>query len=130
MLGLPYDTKIDLWSLGAIIAELHTGYVLFQNDSLAAMLARIIGILGPFPRKMLARGRHTHKFFRNGDVFERENGKTYLLHPKVPWAHKHLGVGGGWVGREAGKQTSYGWRMDLLHPKVACANQVGRNGEA
>eukprot|EP00913_Durusdinium_trenchii_P014844 g13921.t1 len=35
MLGLPYDQKIDLWSLGCIIAELWTGYVLFQNDSAA-----------------------------------------------------------------------------------------------
>lgn len=52
MLGLPYDQKIDLWSLGCIIAELWTGtvlysslpmlpwrppagYVLFQNDSVA-----------------------------------------------------------------------------------------------
>jgi len=33
ILGLPYDQKIDLWSLGAILAELLTGYVLFQNDS-------------------------------------------------------------------------------------------------
>ena len=40
VLGLGYGQKIDLWSLGAILAELHTGYVLFQNDSLATMLAR------------------------------------------------------------------------------------------
>ena len=61
ILGLPYDQKIDLWSLGAIIAELFTGDVLFQNDSVAAMLARIIGIVGPFPLEMLERGRHAHK---------------------------------------------------------------------
>ena len=66
ILGLPYDQKIDLWSLGAILAELLTGYVLFQNDSLPSMLARIIGIFGPFPADMLARGRHAHKYFANG----------------------------------------------------------------
>jgi len=27
---MPYDTKIDVWSVGAVLAELHTGYVLFQ----------------------------------------------------------------------------------------------------
>ena len=42
ILGLPYDQKIDLWSLGAILAELLTGYVLFQNDSVPSMLARIV----------------------------------------------------------------------------------------
>ncbi len=35
--------------------------VLFQNDSVAAMLARIVGIVGPFPQDMLERGRHAHK---------------------------------------------------------------------
>ena len=30
---MQYDGKIDMWSLGAILVELLTGYVLFQNDS-------------------------------------------------------------------------------------------------
>jgi serine/threonine protein kinase len=30
ILGLAYGQKIDLWSLGCILAELSTGYVLFQ----------------------------------------------------------------------------------------------------
>lgn len=50
ILGVKYDYRIDIWSLGAVVAELLTGYVLFQNESISTMLARITGILGPFPR--------------------------------------------------------------------------------
>jgi len=31
--GIPYTTKIDLWSFGCIIAELLTGYPLFPGES-------------------------------------------------------------------------------------------------
>jgi serine/threonine protein kinase len=34
ILGCRYDYKIDMWSVGCILAELFTGYVLFQNDSI------------------------------------------------------------------------------------------------
>ncbi len=30
ILGLPYDQKVDVWSLGCILAELSSGQVLFQ----------------------------------------------------------------------------------------------------
>ncbi len=33
ILGLPYDQKVDIWSLGCILAELLTGNVLFQVRS-------------------------------------------------------------------------------------------------
>jgi len=41
ILGCKYDYKIDIWSLGCILAELYTGNVLFQNDSLQSLLARV-----------------------------------------------------------------------------------------
>ncbi|CAJ1411169.1 unnamed protein product [Effrenium voratum] len=63
ILGLPYDQKIDLWSLGCIIAELWSGFVLFQNDSVQSLLARILGILGPFPSHMMAVGRFVPQYF-------------------------------------------------------------------
>lgn len=46
ILGLPYGHKIDIWSLGCILAELLTGRVILQNDSVQTMLARAAGILG------------------------------------------------------------------------------------
>ena len=54
------------------------------------MLARIVGIFGPFPEDMLARGRHAHKYFANGVVFERDRaGRIELLQPKPsPLRHR------------------------------------------
>ena len=34
ILGLPYDQKVDVWSLGCVLAELATGKVLFQVTTL------------------------------------------------------------------------------------------------
>eukprot|EP00887_Chlorella_sp_A99_P005970 scaffold27.g5970.t1 len=85
ILGLPYDQKIDVWSLGCILAELCTAKVLLQNDSLPALLARLEGVLGPLPRWMLVQGRFSHKYFtRAGRVFERHptTGRLEFLQPK------------------------------------------------
>ncbi|KAG1713508.1 hypothetical protein DVH05_001295 [Phytophthora capsici] len=54
ILGLFYDTKIDLWSLGCVIAEMFTGEVLFRNDSEQTLLARILATIGPIPASLLA----------------------------------------------------------------------------
>lgn len=63
ILGLPYDGKIDVWSLGCVIAEMYTGQVTFQNDSVVSMLARIEAICGAFPRHMIDEGRQSGQFF-------------------------------------------------------------------
>mmetsp|Transcript_144366 Transcript_144366/g.462502 ORF Transcript_144366/g.462502 Transcript_144366/m.462502 type:complete len:921 (-) Transcript_144366:6-2768(-) len=72
MLGLPYDQRIDIWSLGCIVAELWTGYVLFQNDSVQSLLARIVGIVGPFPSHMMATGRYVPQYFTQDGQLYRE----------------------------------------------------------
>ncbi|GLC38177.1 hypothetical protein PLESTB_001091300 [Pleodorina starrii] len=85
MLGLPYDGRIDVWSLGCVMAELATGQVLFPNVSEAAMMARMVGMLGEFPPYMLEQGQYAGAFFtRSGRVYERnaETGLFELLAPK------------------------------------------------
>lgn len=71
ILGCSYDYKIDIWSLGCILAELLTGYVLFQNESVQGLLSRIVGIIGPFPEYMMKEGRLVANFFtREGLIYQ------------------------------------------------------------
>ncbi|XP_031403348.1 uncharacterized protein LOC116212792 isoform X1 [Punica granatum] len=92
ILGLPYDKKIDIWSLGCILAELCTGNVLFQNDSPATLLARVIGIIGPIEQEMMAKGRDTYKYFtKNHMLYERNqdtNRLEYLIPKKTSLRHR------------------------------------------
>lgn len=41
ILGVDYDQKIDVWSLGCMLAELFTGSVLFQSTCLAELLVKV-----------------------------------------------------------------------------------------
>ncbi|KAL9684437.1 hypothetical protein QQ045_021875 [Rhodiola kirilowii] len=84
ILGLPYDKKIDIWSLGCILAELCTGNVLFQNDSAATLLARVIGIISPIDQAMLAKGRDTYKYFTKSHMLYERNQETNILEYLIP----------------------------------------------
>ena len=46
LLGLPYTSAIDMWSLGCIVAELFIGIPLFPGSSEYNQLFRIIEMLG------------------------------------------------------------------------------------
>lgn len=63
ILGLPYDSKIDLWSLGTVLAELCSSEVLFPNEAVAMILARMSVLLGPIDVEMLQDGQETHKYY-------------------------------------------------------------------
>ena len=86
ILGLPYGQKIDVWSLGCILAELWSGIVLFHNESLATLLARVEATVGPIPGPMKATGHCSHKFYtRSGKLFERdENSDLYYYLDQIP----------------------------------------------
>ncbi|KAG6530371.1 hypothetical protein ZIOFF_012599 [Zingiber officinale] len=92
ILGLPYDKKIDIWSLGCILAELCTGNVLFQNDSPATLLARVIGIIHPIDQGMLAKGHDTYKYFTKNHMLYERNQETnkleYLIPKKTSLRHR------------------------------------------
>jgi len=63
ILGLPYTTAIDMWSLGCIIAELHTGYPLFPGENEVEQLACIMEVFGYPPDQLLQSATRRKLFF-------------------------------------------------------------------
>ncbi|XP_064480192.1 dual specificity tyrosine-phosphorylation-regulated kinase 4-like isoform X2 [Ornithodoros turicata] len=63
ILGLPYGTAIDVWSLGCILAELYTGFPLFPGENEADQLACIMEVLGPPPTAVLEHASRRRLFF-------------------------------------------------------------------
>ncbi|XP_009773492.1 uncharacterized protein LOC107777685 isoform X1 [Nicotiana tabacum] len=84
ILGLSYDAKIDLWSLGCILGELCSGEVLFPNEAIVMLLARMIGMLGPIDVDMLQRGQETHKYFTKDYDLYHIHEDTDLLEYIIP----------------------------------------------
>ncbi|KAG5237453.1 dual specificity tyrosine-phosphorylation-regulated [Salix suchowensis] len=95
ILGLPYDQKIDLWSLGCILAELCSGEVLFPNDAVVMILARMIGMLGPIHSEMLMKGQETHKYFTEEyDLYysNEETNQIEYVFPEESSLEHHLKI--------------------------------------
>ncbi|GJM86552.1 hypothetical protein PR202_ga02421 [Eleusine coracana subsp. coracana] len=74
-----YDTAIDMWSLGCIVAELYIGLPLFPGASEYDVISRVIEILGVQPPDDLLReAKHAGRFFKYvGNIYpgsESQNG--------------------------------------------------------
>lgn len=63
ILGVPYTTQIDMWSLGCILAELYTGYPLFPGENEVEQLACIMEIFGLPPENLLNKATRKRLFF-------------------------------------------------------------------
>ncbi|KAG4953290.1 hypothetical protein GLYMA_14G058900v4 [Glycine max] len=95
MLGLQYDEKIDIWSLGCILAELCSGEVLFPNDAVVMILARMIGMFGSIDMEMLVKGQETHKYFtKEYDIYyvNEETDQLEYIIPEESSLEQHLQV--------------------------------------
>lgn len=63
LLGLSYDMAIDMWSLGCILVEMHTGEPLFNGHNEFDQMNKIVEVLGMPPLNMLEQGSKTKRFF-------------------------------------------------------------------
>ncbi|KAI8821681.1 kinase-like domain-containing protein [Fimicolochytrium jonesii] len=62
LLGLPYTSSIDMWSLGCIAAELFLGLPLFPGSSEYNQISRIVEMLGLPPTYMCEKGKQARNF--------------------------------------------------------------------
>lgn len=61
MLGLPYSVAIDMWSLGCILVEMHTGEPLFSGSDQFDQMQKIVKTLGMIPHDMLDRANDQNR---------------------------------------------------------------------
>lgn len=74
MLGLPYSVAIDMWSLGCILVEMHTGEPLFSGSDQFDQMQKIVKVLGMIPKDMLEQSKDEYRL----QFFERR-GQEWTL---------------------------------------------------
>ncbi|KAJ6786564.1 hypothetical protein PWT90_07322 [Aphanocladium album] len=86
LLGLPYSSAIDIWSLGCILVELFLGLPLFPGSSEYNQVSRIVEMLGNPPSWMMEMGKQAGDFFeKRQDEFGR---RTYHLKSMEQYARE------------------------------------------
>ena len=63
ILGVPYSSAIDTWSLGCILVELYTGHPLFPGQNECQQLQYIMEVKGVPPLDLLQRASRAKYFF-------------------------------------------------------------------
>ncbi|KAI8605804.1 hypothetical protein EDD21DRAFT_362770 [Dissophora ornata] len=95
LVGLPYSSSIDIWSVGCIAAELFLGLPLFPGSSEYNQLSRIVEMLGMLPTYMLDIGKTAHEFFEvirpdfPGHNYTRPAPKKYRLKSMEAYSKEH-----------------------------------------
>ncbi|XP_027592100.2 homeodomain-interacting protein kinase 4 isoform X1 [Pipra filicauda] len=64
LLGLPFCEKVDVWSLGCVMAELHLGWPLYPGNNEYDQVRYICSTLGLPRAELLCAAQKTQSFFR------------------------------------------------------------------
>ncbi|KAI6027194.1 kinase-like domain-containing protein [Pisolithus marmoratus] len=70
ILGVPYDTTLDMWSVGCTLYELYTGKILFPGRSNNQMLLLMMELKGRFNSKMIKKAKFGELYFDEMGGFE------------------------------------------------------------
>jgi len=89
MLGLPYSTAIDMWSVGCIVVELFLGLPLFPGTSEYNQICRIVEMFGMPPGWMIDVGKQAREFFETRRDPENTQRKTYRLKSLEQYSREH-----------------------------------------
>ncbi|MEQ2229583.1 hypothetical protein ILYODFUR_020372 [Ilyodon furcidens] len=106
---MPYDLAIDMWSLGCILVEMHTGEPLFSGSNEVDQMNKIVEVLGVPPSHMLDAAPKARKYFDKlsdglWTVKKNKDVKKEYKPPATRRLHEILGVEtGGPGGRRAGE---------------------------
>lgn len=87
LLGLPYSSAIDMWSLGCIVVELFLGLPLFPGSSEYNQVSRITEMLGLAPTWMLEMGKQSGEFFEK--VHDEFGRRSYRLKSLEQYSRDH-----------------------------------------
>ncbi|RIA82219.1 hypothetical protein C1645_513500 [Glomus cerebriforme] len=117
LLGLPYSSSIDMWSLGCIAVELFLGLPLFPGSSEYNQVSRIVEMLGIPPVYMIANGKTAHEYF---DRYTNEHGqKKYRLKSMEQYMREHNTV----------EQPSKRYFSAVTLPEIIKSYPVMRKGQ-
>jgi dual specificity protein kinase YAK1 len=80
ILGLPWDSRIDVWSAGCVAAELFLDFAIFGCETESDVIHSMVALLGPFPEHVLQASSRWQRFFDVGPGgFETKNDPGTVL---------------------------------------------------
>ncbi|KNE57802.1 CMGC/SRPK protein kinase, variant [Allomyces macrogynus ATCC 38327] len=96
ILGAPWSTSVDMWSMACLVFELVTGDYLFDPQAGDRFskdddhMAQIIELIGPFPRAVALRGKNANNLFtRRGDLRNIRHLKMWPLNAVLHEKYRH-----------------------------------------
>lgn len=86
LLGLPYNNRIDVWSLACILVEMHTGRPLFPGSNSYDQMRKIVNLRGFPTLNMIRNSQKASQYFNIAD-------KVTMLEPNNPKNSKPTSIG-------------------------------------